>query len=321
MKICLIGPGIMPIPPDGWGAVEMLIWEYYKILTEIGHSVDIININNKSEIINSVNEKDYDAVHLHYDVFSDVMSEIKAKVKIISSHYPYIGFPEKYMQDGYDKQIPNIVKNEDFYIFASSNRDIDTFVKFGADSKKTFLSILGVNEESYEYYESSAYDKTLCFSQIVERKRQYVIQDIDSIDFFGRLDDPKFRNYSNYKGEVPREFLNKEISKYSNFVLLSSVENTTPLVVKESLICGLGVVVSEAVALELDTDKDFISVIPEEKINDLVYLKYKIEENRSISASMRSEIRKYGVEKFGLRSILNKSYIHKIKEILNAENN
>ena len=28
MKIALIGPGIMPIPPDGWGAVESLIWDY-----------------------------------------------------------------------------------------------------------------------------------------------------------------------------------------------------------------------------------------------------------------------------------------------------
>ena len=27
MKVTLIGPGIMPIPPTGWGAVEILIWD------------------------------------------------------------------------------------------------------------------------------------------------------------------------------------------------------------------------------------------------------------------------------------------------------
>ena len=27
MKIVLIGPGIMPIPPTGWGAVEILVWD------------------------------------------------------------------------------------------------------------------------------------------------------------------------------------------------------------------------------------------------------------------------------------------------------
>ena len=37
MKIALIGPGIMPIPPDGWGAVESLIWDYALELTDLEH--------------------------------------------------------------------------------------------------------------------------------------------------------------------------------------------------------------------------------------------------------------------------------------------
>ena len=43
MKIALIGPGIMPIPPPGWGAVEILIWDYYNELQLAGHDVVIIN--------------------------------------------------------------------------------------------------------------------------------------------------------------------------------------------------------------------------------------------------------------------------------------
>ena len=43
MKICLIGPGIMPIPPPGWGAVEILIWDYYCELKKQGVNVAIIN--------------------------------------------------------------------------------------------------------------------------------------------------------------------------------------------------------------------------------------------------------------------------------------
>ena len=31
MRLALIGPGIMPIPPDGWGAVESLIWDYARV--------------------------------------------------------------------------------------------------------------------------------------------------------------------------------------------------------------------------------------------------------------------------------------------------
>ena len=39
MKIALVGPGIMQIPPDGWGAVEMLIWDYYQVIKDLGHRV------------------------------------------------------------------------------------------------------------------------------------------------------------------------------------------------------------------------------------------------------------------------------------------
>ena len=50
MKIALIGPGIMKIPPDKWGAVEMMIWDYAIILKDLGHRVQIINTPDKDTI-------------------------------------------------------------------------------------------------------------------------------------------------------------------------------------------------------------------------------------------------------------------------------
>ena len=44
MKIALIGPGIMKIPPDKWGAVEMMIWDYAIILKDLGHRVQILSL-------------------------------------------------------------------------------------------------------------------------------------------------------------------------------------------------------------------------------------------------------------------------------------
>ena len=32
MKIILIGPGGTTIPPNGWGAVESIVWDYYQEL-------------------------------------------------------------------------------------------------------------------------------------------------------------------------------------------------------------------------------------------------------------------------------------------------
>jgi hypothetical protein len=43
MNFALIGPGILPIPPDGWGAVESLIWDYSLELDELGHTGIITN--------------------------------------------------------------------------------------------------------------------------------------------------------------------------------------------------------------------------------------------------------------------------------------
>ena len=43
MKIVLIGPGIMPIPPTGWGAVEILVWDTKIALEKLGHEVLVID--------------------------------------------------------------------------------------------------------------------------------------------------------------------------------------------------------------------------------------------------------------------------------------
>jgi len=316
MKIALIGPGIMEIPPPKWGAVEMVIWDNYNILMEAGYQVDIINTPNHQAIVDTVNRNNYDVIHLHYDVFSYLIPYFKAKVKILSSHYPFIEKKEQYPADGYDKIVNHIINNKDFYIFASSQKDINTFVSYGANEEKTFLCRLGVKHDSYDYNFNALYDKTLCFSQIVDRKRQFKIQDINGIDFVGRLDDSKFVNKKTYLGEFDRTILNKEITKYTNFILLSKTENTTPLVVKEALICGLGLVVTEPVAYELDLSKPFISIIPEDKIDDKQYIANTVNQNKNISMNMRDEIRNYGITKFDIKNILLNEYIPKIKKLM-----
>lgn len=319
MNIAFIGPGIMPIPPSGWGAVEMMIWDYATIMGDLGHTGVIINTPDRNQIIEELKQEEFDIVHLHYDVFHDIIPEI-IKVSsgklIVSSHYPFINNPTMWSRDNYEPIMKSYVKNKDFHIFASSENDINTFIKNGATEKNCWLSRLGVLTTSYKFDEKSSYDKTLCFSQICDRKRQYLIEDLDNIDFVGRLEPGKFSNRKNYRGQYDRSLLNEEITKYSNFTLLSSVENTTPLAVKESLICGLGVVVSESVSLELDSDQEFIDVISEEKINDISYVSDMILKNKEYSNNHRNEIREYGIQYFGLESIIKNEYVPKLESLL-----
>ena len=56
MKISIVGPGIMPIPPTGWGAVEILIWDQKLALEELGHEVQIVNTASGIEILKEINE-------------------------------------------------------------------------------------------------------------------------------------------------------------------------------------------------------------------------------------------------------------------------
>jgi hypothetical protein len=318
MNIAFIGPGIMPIPPTGWGAVEMLIWDYATVLGELGHTGAIVNTPDRSQIIRELKDEKFDIVHLHYDVFHDIIPQILDTISgklIVSSHYPYINYSDMWRNDNYGPIAESYIKNTDFHIFSSSQKDIDTFVNLGAVSEHCWLSRLGVLPDSYQFDDNASYDRTLSFSQICDRKRQYLIQDFDGVDFVGRLEYGKFSNRKNYKGEMLREKLNTEITKYSNFTLLSSVENTTPLAVKEALICGLGVVVSEEVSVELDTSLNFIDVIPEDKIEDISYIKDVLEKNKEYSVKNRNEIREYGIKTFSLSNILEFEYVPKLESL------
>ena len=66
MKIAIVGPGIMPIPPTGWGAVEILIWDQKLALEELGHEVRIVNTASGIEILKEINEFRPDFVPVSY---------------------------------------------------------------------------------------------------------------------------------------------------------------------------------------------------------------------------------------------------------------
>jgi autotransporter strand-loop-strand O-heptosyltransferase len=56
-KIVNITPGILPIPPNGWGAVEKIIWEYHQNLLKLGHDSRILYLDETPT--------DTDIVHIH----------------------------------------------------------------------------------------------------------------------------------------------------------------------------------------------------------------------------------------------------------------
>jgi len=66
----------------------------------------------------------------------------------------------------------------------------------------------------------------------------------------------------------------------------------------------LGVVVSECASANLDITRPWITVIPNDKLDDLEYVVARIAENKNAALSSREDIRKYGLSKFGWSGIL-----------------
>jgi glycosyltransferase involved in cell wall biosynthesis len=317
MRIALIGPGIMPIPPPGWGAVEILIWDYYNELKKLGHSVMIINTKDIGKIIDIVNTYNFDFVHLHYDVYYIILFHLRCPRIAITSHYPYIDRIEKHREDGYDRMFNYLIKQSKFYNFVLADKDKDTFLRYGANPNYIKKIKNGINSSLFSFEETPKFDKTIYLGKITPRKNQSRYQNMDTIDFVGNCDDSSFNMIrSNYLGEWTRERIHWELTNYVNLLLISEGE-ADPLVVKEALIAGLGVVINKSSSENLDTNQDFITVIEDEKAKDLEYVKEKLEENKKISITKRSEIRKYGISKFDI-SIEVESYL-KVIESLEVE--
>ena len=310
MNICLIGPGIMPIPPEGWGGVEHLIWNFAQQLKKTGDKVTIINTPDLPEIVKEANSHDFDAVHLHYDQFANVMPQIKCKKKMITSHYPYLENPEPQYVFLYD-----LLKNSGSHVVSLSDRIKEEFVRRGIDSTDVSVLPCGIDTELYTLDDEALHpDRSVVVGKLEPRKRQAFLQKKGlNIDFLGNNADPSFDTTDPcYFGEQSKQDIMDNLTAYANMVLLSSGE-AHPFVCLEGMAGGLGLVLSEQSTANLDLSKPFITVIPDNKLEDTEYLKEKIEENRKVSLGMRKEIREYCFANFDWSSII-KQY----KEIINS---
>lgn len=324
LKIALIGPGIMPIPPPGWGAVEILIWDYYKELTKLGHKVDIINTPDMGEIVKKVNhpgyervyekvfEQGYDFVHLHYDVFWPILEQLQCPRIAMTSHYPYIDQVDKHAGDGYSQIFKSICNNTNHHIFALSKKDYDMFEKNAVNKSNIQLLLNGANPEEISLVENgSLIDKSIYIGKIENRKQQHKYCSIPNVHYYGKCEDDSFGQKECYKGEPSRIELMGLLANYGNLVLLSTGENGTPLVIKEALMAGLPIVTNRFSANDLDLTLPFIDIIPDDKLDDLEYIEKVIVENRK-KQMYKHQIREYTIREFSWEGLVQK-YIKRIE--------
>ena len=312
MKISIIGPGLMPIPPKGWGAVESLIWDMANALKDLGQEVQIINTTDGNKVLNAINEFNPDFVHINYDDFIVLYPHIK-QPKAMTSHFGYLERPD--MMNGYvnifnkfQEMKPNV-----FCLSEGIKNIYKIFSSFPED--KLFVTPNGVNIDAFNFKEEPAHPhRSMYLAKVDYRKRQHLFQNIDSLWFAGNIVDERYDTKNNYLGEWSKEQLYKELTDYGNLVLLSDGEAHS-LVIMEAFAAGLGVVISEYAKANLDLDKRFITVIPEKKIKDIDYVEGQIIRNREYSIKHRDEIREYA-KQFEWKSVLQKYYLPSIQKLI-----
>ena len=69
MRLALIAHGNMPIPSDGWGAVESILWNHKIYLERAGHTIDIFNSRDVGRVLQQIQRGNYDFVHCHNEFF------------------------------------------------------------------------------------------------------------------------------------------------------------------------------------------------------------------------------------------------------------
>ena len=310
MKIVLIGPGIMPIPPTGWGAVEILVWDTKIALEKLGHEVLIINTKNGRQIIDEINNFKPDFVHVHYDEFVPIVPFIQYP-NAITSHFGYL--ERRQLFNGYinvANEFTRIKPN----VFCLSE-GIEKVYNIMFDIDNTYVTPNGVNIDEFNFVSDPEFpDRSIYLAKIDYRKRQHLFQSIESLWYAGNIADDRFDKSKNYLGEWSKDKLYNELTEYGNLVLLSDGE-AHPLVCMEALASGLGVVVCQWGKANLDTSKEFITVIEEKHINDIDFIEYEIEKNRKYSVEHRDEIREYG-KQFDWVKIIEKYYLPNVEKVI-----
>jgi glycosyltransferase involved in cell wall biosynthesis len=308
IKIVLIAPGYMPLPAPGWGAVERIVWDYYEILKQRGYNVHIVNEANPNIMVHKCNELNPTIVHIMYDDHIIIAPYLACKRIYYTSHYAYITQPEfeKKHAHYFANIFQRVIQYRDLITINAISEEIkNVYVNYGFPDKKINVIRNGAREDNYLYTNQPLKgDKSIYLAKVEWRKGQYKYQSLPQIDFIGNFHDSPFdKTHLNYLGEWSKDQLYEHLSDYGNLILLSEGE-ADPLVVKEALMAGLGVVVSECSAANLDRTKPFITVIPNAHLNDLVYVQSAIAENRQRSLTCRADIRQYALEHFAWNKII-----------------
>ena len=231
----------------------------------------------------------------------------------ITSHFGYLERPE--MFGGY-ANIANAFRNIKPNVFCLSEGIKKVYkVLLDIPKERLYVTPNGVACSEFRHTTEPEFpDRSLYLAKVDYRKRQHLFQSIESLWYAGNIADDRFDQSKNYLGEWSKEILHDQLTEYGNLVLLSDGEAHS-LVIMEAFASGLGVVVSQYATANLDLDREFITVITEDKIHDIDYVEKEIVKNREYSVAHREEILEYA-KTFDWVNVIQNYYVPNVQKLI-----
>jgi glycosyltransferase involved in cell wall biosynthesis len=307
MKMAFVADGYIPTPPVS-SSILNLIGEYKSCSEKNGHQVDVFNRRDVRQVIDEINNGDYDFVHLHAGSLVAQFNEYLHQNFCFTSHAGHLLKANEW-DDAFKLefqsylQAPGVIAlspvSKQLFLDAGYSGYISTQVN-GIDTTK-------VNRQP------QGNGKAICLGWIQPRKQQRLLAEIldgkVEIDFVGPLDDPDFRAgvTTKYLGIWSLEEVYQRLTEYNCLVLISHGE-VAPLVVLEAMAAGLCLVVSESASANLHV-QDFIKVLPDHILTDPTPAHQQIvcasiSELIARNQSSRQEIADYARENFDFSRIV-----------------
>lgn len=312
LKLLIVAPGNMPIPTDGWGAVEIVVYETLDIYAKAGFDVWVLNSKNRRKW-KEAKEIDFSIILSHSDVDNPKIRSRFPEAKVIGvSHYGLGAYPE-YWDKGFEKILRGMDNCD--AVVCLSDVVAATFAHF-ISRDKIFVSPNGSSFQSF-CEQPREYKKLICLGKVEKRKKQFELwkslrTSSLEIIFAGPIADGRVLQQlakepslsKIFIGAISRKDLATELGKYSGLIMISNGE-ADPLVLYEAQLAGLPVLVSERSLGSQDRKLNWVQVISDfptaEEINISLS---KVVSNSSVIANYASENYSWEVRNKNLVSLL-----------------
>jgi autotransporter strand-loop-strand O-heptosyltransferase len=251
MKVININPGILPIPPNGWGAVEKIIWDYHLQLQKLG-------VQSEIKYLDEVKYDDSTIVHVHVANLANLCRERGIPyIFTIHDHHAYVyGKDSRVFRENLEAIensvfsltpckyfIPYFGSKKLRYFSHAVNTEI---FNFNGRQRHKELKLLCVANNGYAYDQSV--DRKGFKIAISAAKRlglPLTIAGPRNNDNFFKTLDPELNNYPRLTKlyDLDEKWLISQYNEHDAFLHFSELEAGHPnLTLLEAMACGLPVI-------------------------------------------------------------------------------